>query len=183
MLTKKAFISGMNALKKGYIGWQFDLSDNVQVNFWYAALKNLSDEQFKTMITEYYAHNDQPPKCVKNLTDILVDKVYNQALIKPESALDHVRDVISNHGGWDYGGKKEIYAELKDFPALCETVKEFEGELRAMAANDTYTADRFRRAYEVRLRANAIKRVDTFLGLKLTDGTKLLGESALPYET
>ena len=183
MLSKKAFISGMNALKKGYIGWQFDLGDDIQVNFWYAALKNLSDEQFKSILTEYYAHNDQPPKCAKNLTDILVDRVYNQALIKPEGALDYVRDVISNHGGWDYGGTKEIYAELEKYPALYETVKEFERELQNMASGDTYTADRFRRTYAVKLRASAIKKVDNFLGLKIPDGTKALGTSSLPYET
>ena len=86
MLTQKTFISGMSALVKGYVGWQFNLNDTVQVNFWYAALKNLTDEQFNWVIKNYYAHHKKPPACVSDLTDVIVDNYYNRARIKPEGA-------------------------------------------------------------------------------------------------
>lgn len=174
MLSKETFISGIRALKKGYIGWEFDLSDDFQIAFWYSALKGLSDEQFNTMIAEYYAHNQHPPKCARDLTVVLVDRVVSNAKIKPEAALNYVRDIVSNCGGWQYEGRDEIYSNLKKHPALLETVKEFEGELRTMRADDAFTADRFRKAYAIKLRANAITQVDTALGLSITD-KKLLG--------
>lgn len=183
MLSKEKFIAGMTALKKGYIGWQFDLNDDIQISFWYAAVKNLTDKQFMSMIQEYYAHNKKPPTCVRDLTDILVDKFYATAKIPPEKAFEIVRNIISDCGGWDYGGKAEIYKKLESYPAsLVETVKEFEDTLRTMNSNDTYAIDRFRKAYAIRLRTSAIKEVDKRLGLNLPEPTKSLGTVALPYE-
>jgi len=174
MLSQKTFLSGMTALKKGYLDFTFDTKDEIQVKVWYAALKGLSDEQFKTIIADYYAHNQHPPKCARDLTVVLVDKVVSNAKIKPETALNYVRDIVSNCGGWQYEGRDEIYSNLKKHPALLETVKEFEGELRTMRADDAFTAERFRKAYAIKLRANAITQVDTALGLSITD-KKLLG--------
>lgn len=183
MLSLKTFISGMTTLKKGYIGFDFDLNDGIQVKVWYSVFKGLTDEQFQNIIIEYYAHNKYPPKCARDLTEVLVDKVVADAEIKPENALDTVREIVSNRGGWDYEGRDEIYQDLKKYPALSETVHEFEAELRRMNANDTYTADRFRKAYEVKLRAGAIRQVDTALGLNIPNTTSLLGAGFLPSET
>lgn len=174
MLAPKTFITGMETLKKGYIGFEFDTKDDLQVKVWYSVFKGLSDEQFRNIIVEYYAHNKYPPKCAMDLTEVLVDKVVSDAKIKPENALDTVREIVSNRGGWDYEGRDEIYQDLKKHPALSETVHEFEAELRRMNAGDTYTADRFRRAYEIKLRAGAIKQVDKVLGLNMPDEKKLL---------
>lgn len=182
MLSQEKFISGIEILKAGYIGWEFDTGNEIQVKVWYSALKGLSDEQFKEVITEYYAHNQYPPKCARDLTVVLVDKVVSNAKVKPEKALDYVREIVSDRGGWSYGGREEIYSDLKKTPALYDTVKEFEGELRNMRSDDTYTADRFRKAYETKLRANAIRQVDTALGLKIPDNSKLLGAGFLPSE-
>ena len=120
MLTQKTFIAGMGALSKGYLGWQFNLNDTVQVNFWYAALKNLTDEQFNWVIKKYYEQNKKPPTCVKDLTDVIVNDYLSRAKVKPERALDCVRGVIAEKGGWEYGGKTEIYKELSKYPALLE---------------------------------------------------------------
>lgn len=184
MLTLQTFISGIELLKKCYIGWQFDTKDEAQVKVWYSSLKNLTDEQFKTLIKDYYTHNRQPPKCVRDLTDILVDKFYATAKVPPEKALSIVRDIISDCGGWDYGGKAEIYKKLQAYPvSLLETVKEFEASLQTMSANDPFTAERFRKAYAIRLRASAIREVDKRLGLAIPERTNVLGAAALPYET
>ena len=183
MLEIKTFITGMEMLKKCYIGWQFDTKDKIQVELWYSAFKNTSDEQFSSILKEYMAHNEYPPKCIKNLTDILVDKTVCQAKISPERALHYVREVISECGGWEYGGKLDIYRRLEKYPALCKTVKEFEATIRAMQANDSYTADRFRKAYEQNLRDAATTRVDMLLGIKVPDNSQVLGQAALPYET
>ena len=181
MLSEEVFLAGMRTLKAGYIGWQFDISDKLQVGVWYSAVKGLSDEAYTLMIKEYYAHHNTPPKCARDLTTVLVDKLVDNAKIKPENALNTVREIVSNCGGWAYDGRAEIYEELKKHPALCETVHEFEGELRNMAADDSYTADRFRRAYEIKLRAGAIRQVDKSLGLNMPDEKKLL-PGFLPYE-
>ena len=183
MLTQKTFIAGMSALSKGYIGWQFNLNDAVQVNFWYAALKNLTDEQFNWVIKTYYEQNKKPPTCVKDLTEVIANDYFKRAKIKPEGALEYVRGVINEKGGWEYGGKTEIYKELSKYPALYDTVKEFEDTIKNMSANDTYAADRFRRAYEDNLRSSASKKVENVLGLALPPGDKqALGSGTLPYE-
>ena len=182
MLSPKTFITGMETLKKGYIGFDFDTKDEMQVKVWYSVFKGLSDEQFKNIIVEYYAHNKYPPKCARDLTEVIVDKITADAKIKPSNALNTVREIVSNCGGWDYGGKAEIYQALKKHPALYETVHEFESDLRRMNIDDTYTADRFRKAYEVKLRTQAIKQVDTALGLNIPDNSNLLGSGFLPSE-
>lgn len=189
MLTLQSFVSGMELLKKCYIGWQFDTKDEVQVKVWYSSFKNLTDEQFKNLIKDYYSHNKQPPKSVRDLTEILVDKFYATAKIPPEKAIDTVREIVNKNGGWEYG-RTDIYKDLSKCPeSLIETVREFESSLRLMTANDTYTAERFRKAYAVRLRASAIREVDKRLGLSFQDGSKKLGSGesntmgrCLPYE-
>ena len=186
MLSKEKFIAGMTALKKVYVDWKFDLNDDMQIGLWYSAFKNLTDEQFSNTIREYYSHNKKPPMCIRDLTDILVDKIYSTAKIPPEKAFEIVRDIVSDCGGWDYGGKADIYKKLKSYPSsLVETVKEFEDTLRTMSFNDTYTIDRFRKAYAIRLRASAIREVDKRLGIAIAEPKlpSALGTSALPYET
>lgn len=191
MLSVKAFMSGMEMLKKCYIGWQFDTKDKVQVELWYSAFRNTTDEQFTSIIKEYITHNDYPPKCIKNLTDILVDRALKQSKITPERALPFVREIISDCGGWEYGGKKDIYKKLEPYPALYKTVIEFEETIKTMQANDPFAADRFRRAYEQKLRDAATARIDSLLGLSDPDKSKILGPAptqskllggALPYE-
>ena len=186
MLSAEKFIAGMTFLKKNYIGWQFDTKDEMQVKLWYSAFKNLTDERFNELIKDYIATNDKPPMCIRDLTDILVDKIYSTAKIPPEKAFEIVRDIVSDCGGWDYGGKADIYKKLKSYPSsLVETVKEFEDTLRTMSFNDTYTIDRFRKAYAIRLRASAIREVDKRLGIAIAEPKlpSALGTSALPYET
>lgn len=183
MLQLEKFIAGMTLLQKNYIGWQFDTKDEIQVKLWYSAFKNLTDERFNELIKDYIANNEYPPKCIKNLTDIYVDRQVKLANVPPEKALPLVRDIITDCGGWEYGGKTEIYRKLRRYPALYETVKEFEDTLRTMSANDTYAADRFRKAYEQRLRTSATTRVNQFLGLAIPSGDKkALGSGTLPYE-
>ena len=183
MLSAQSFMTGMEMLKKCYIGWQFDTKDEMQVNLWYSAFANTTDEQFNSIIKEYISRNDYPPKCIKNLTDILVEKTILQARIPPEKALHFVRDIISDCGGWEYGGKADIYKKLEKYPALYKTVKEFEATIQTMQANDSYTADRFRKAYEQNLRDAATVRVDALLGIKVPENSQLFGAAALPYET
>lgn len=183
MLDIKTFVAGLVTLQKAYIGWEFDIKDEMQIKIWYVPLQNLTEDQYKWLIKEYRNKNHYPPKCVKDLTDILVNVYYNRAKVKPEIALNVVRSIINEKGGWEYGGKTEIYKELSKYPALLETVKEFEDTIKNMSANDTYAADRFRRAYEDKLRASASKKVEKVLGLALPSGDKqVLGSGTLPYE-
>lgn len=182
MLSQEKFISGMEILKAAYTDFKFDTSNEMQVKVWYSVFKNMSDEAFISMIKEFYPINQHPPKCPRDLTVIIVDGIVAKEKVKPDNALDTVREIVSNCGGWDYEGRDEIYQELKKYPALSDTVHEFEAELRRMNAGDTYTADRFRRAYEIKLRANAIRQVDTALGLNIPDNSKLLGLGFLPSE-
>ena len=181
MLSQEKFISGMEILKAAYFDFKFDTNNEMQVKVWYSVFKNLSDEAFINMIKEYYPINQHPPKCPRDLTSVIVDKVMLNAKVKPEAALNTVREIVSNCGGWAYEGRAEIYEALKKHPALYETVHEFEGELRNMSIDDTYTADRFRRAYEIKLRAGAIRQVDKVLGLNMPDEKKLL-PGFLDYE-
>lgn len=182
MLSKEKFIAGMTAFKKCFVGWEFDLNDDVQLGIWYSSFKNLTDEQFSNLIREYYAHNNKPPMSIRDLTEILVDKFYATAKVPPEQALDVVREIVSKNGGWSYG-RSGIYKDLAAYPkALFETVKEFENTLSSMSAKDGYAEDRFRKAYATRLRASAIREVDKRLGLALPEPKNTLGTASLPYE-
>ena len=184
MLSKEKFIAGMTAFKKCFVGWEFDLNDDVQLGIWYSSFKNLTDEQFSNLIREYYSHNKKPPMSIRDLTEILVDKFYATAIVPPEKALDVVRGIVNDNGGWEYG-RAGIYKDLQKYPkTLFIVVKEFEGTLSSMSANDPYIAERFRKAYATRLRASAVREVDKRLGIALPE-PKLpspLGTSALPYE-
>lgn len=181
MLSPEIFITGMTLLQKAYIGWQFDTKDEIQVKLWYSAFKSLTDEQFNALVKEYIKSNKTPPKCIKDLTEIYVERQVKLAKIPPEKALPFVRDIISDCGGWEYGGKVDIYKKLERYPALLKTVKDFESTLKTMPANDTYSADRFRRAYEENLRDSASNKVNQFLGLKAPENNAL-GSGTLPYE-
>lgn len=182
MLSAEKFISGMEMLKSGYIGWQFDTKNEMQVKMWYSVFKNLTDEQFANLIKEYYAHNKKPPMSARDLTEILVNKFYATAKIPPEKGLDTVRDIINKNGGWEYG-RTGIYKDLENQPkALTETVREFEGTLSSMPANDSFIAERFRKAYAERLRTSAVREVDKRLGIALPEPKNTLGTAALPYE-
>lgn len=181
MLSAEKFIAGMTLLQKNYIGWQFDTKDEMQVKLWYSAFKNLTDEQFNQLVKAYIASNEHPPKCIKNLTDIYVERQIKLANIPPEKALPKVRAIVADCGGWEYG-KTDIYLKLKRYPTLEKTVREFEATLRTMPANDQYTADRFRKAYEENLKTSAENKVNQFLGIK-AEPTQALGTAALPYET
>ena len=182
MLALEKFIAGMTFLKKNYIGWQFDTKDEMQVKLWYSAFKNLTDERFSELIKDYIASNDKPPMCIKNLTDIYVERQVKYAKIPPEKALSKVREIINDCGGWQFEGRAEIYAKLKRYPELYDTVKEFEDSLRNMAAGDTYVETRFRKAYEENLFRHANNQVNKYLGISVSED-KSLGTAALPYET
>lgn len=183
MLSREIFVSGMATLTKCYIGWKFDFNDDMQVGLWYSAFANLTEDQFVSVIQEYMDKNNYPPTCIKSLTDIFVARQIRLAKIPPEKALHYVREVISDCGGWEYGGKSEIYKKLAKYPTLRETVKEFEGTLKTMSANDPYTENRFRKAYEERLRQSATKKVSEFLSLPAAPKeNKALGSGTLPYE-
>ena len=149
MLDLKTFVAGLVTLQKAYIGWEFDIKDEMQVKIWYVPLQNLTEDQYKWLI----------------------------------KALPFVREVISEKGGCDYGVKAEIYKALEKYPPLHKTVKEFEDTIKNMSANDTYAADRFRRAYESNLREFATAYTMKKLGLALPSGDKqALGSGTLPYE-
>ena len=181
MLSKKAFIAGMTLVKKNYIGWQFDLNDEVQVSLWYSAFVNLTDERFTELVNDYMSTSSKPPMCIKDLTDIYVERQVKYAQIPPEKALSFVREVISDCGGWQFEGRTDIYKKLRRYPELYDTVKEFEDTLRDMASGDTYVETRFRKAYENNLYEGAKKQVNEFLGITVSN-TQALGSAALPYE-
>ena len=58
MLSANAFMSGMEMLKKCFIGWQFDTNDEMQVKLWFSAFKNTTDDQFISIVltADIYRH-------------------------------------------------------------------------------------------------------------------------------
>ena len=129
MLSKQAFIAGIAVIKKAFIGWQFDLNDMVQVNLWYSAFANLTDNQFTGLINEYIKNNKQPPMSIKALTDVFVDRQIKLAKMPPEKAFSYVRELISDCGGWEYGGKSEPKGRSLRFAfvTMCRRAAEWSG--------------------------------------------------------
>ena len=104
--------------------------------------------------------------------------------MNPEQAFNLVRDLIRDYG-WQYG-RKDIYSGVKNNPALLETVKEFEYDLRELTVNDQFIPKRFKDAYAIKLKTMCIKKRDEKLRLAASQPagaieSKTIG-NALPYE-
>ena len=103
----------------------------------------------------------------------------------PNQAFEKVRDLIRTWG-WIYG-KEDIYEAIKDNPALTKTVKEMESDLRQLTTEDTFTPERFRKAYAINLKAMCMRNRDEKLRLAVASGQQAIESGslgrALPYET
>lgn len=161
MLDQKVFLQGINYLKANYINWQFDINNDLMLKVWYKKFSNLETNVFMGLLEKYTELNKFPPNSPAELLELLRDQITQQE-IAPNEAWQEVRELIQKYGF--YYGASKIYAALEDKPALLKTVREFEGELRCLMADDTYTPERFKKAYAINLKRQVESRSSLMLG-------------------
>lgn len=162
MLDQKTFLQGINYLKANYINWGFDLNNDLMIKVWYKKFSNLEPNVFMGLVEKYTELNKFAPNSPAELLDLLRDQMTQQQTA-PSEAWQEVIRLIHRHG-FNYGGNERIYAELAAQPALLKTVKEMERELRGLTVDDTYTAERFKKNYEINLKRQVEKSSSLLLG-------------------
>lgn len=160
MLDQKVFLQGINYLKANYLNWGFDINNDLMIKVWYKKFSNLETSVFMGLIEKYTEMNKFPPNSPAELLDLLREHITQGELSQGE-AWETVVRLIRRHGF--YYGADKIYSALEDKPALMKTVREFEGELRGLQENDTYTPERFKKAYSINLK----RQVENSSGLLL----------------
>lgn len=149
MLDQKVFLQGINYLKANYINWGFDLNNDLMLKVWYKKFSNLEASVFMGLVEKYTELHRFAPNSPAELLDLLREQITQKELTNGEAWEEVVR-LIHRYGF--YYGRDKIYAALADKPALLKTVKEFEGELRSLQVDDSYTPERFKKAYAINLK-------------------------------
>lgn len=161
MLDQKVFLQGINYLKANYINWGFDINNDLMLKVWYKKFSNLEPNVFMGLVEKYTELNKFAPNSPADLLELLRDQITKQE-IAPAEAWQEVIKLIHRHGF--YYGRNEILAALEDKPALKKTVLEFENDLRFLETGDTYTPQRFIKAYEINLKNQVEKQSFLLLG-------------------
>jgi hypothetical protein len=149
MLDQKVFLQGINYLKANYLNWGFDLNNDLMLKVWYKKFSNLEPSVFMGLLEKYTELHKFPPNSPAELLDLLRDHMAQRELTHGE-AWEEVIKLIHRYGF--YYGREKIYEALEDKPALLKTVREFEGELRGLQVDDSYTPERFKKAYAINLK-------------------------------
>jgi len=183
MLSKEVFLKQITILKVFYTRWNFNDKDATQMNVWYQAFSAVEDNDFERIISTFCRTHIHAPDSPNEILMILSEEE-EKKWMNPEQAFNHVRDLIRDYG-WQYG-RKDIYSGVKNNPALLETVKEFEYDLRELTVNDQFIPKRFKDAYAIKLKTMCIKKRDEKLRLAASQPagaieSKTIG-NALPYE-
>ncbi len=161
MLDQKVFLQGINYLKANYINWGFDINNDLQIKVWYKKFSNLEPSVFMGLVEKYTELNKFAPNSPAELLDLLRDTM-TQKEIAPTEAWQEVIKLIHRHGF--YYGREKILAALEDKPALKKTVLEFENDLKFLEVGDTYTPQRFIKAYEINLKRQVESSSSLLLG-------------------
>ena len=182
MLNKETFINGITIMQKVFLNWTFNAKDPLQIQLWYQVFEGLSDNEFMGVIKTYSTTRIHPPQSPNELLMILAEeeeKKYDD----PNKAFERVRQLIRCYG-WEWG-KEDIYVSIRDNPALYRTVKDMESELWELKSDDTFTPERFRKAYAINLKAMCMRKRDERLKLGVSQPKAIETEmgKGLPYET
>lgn len=169
MLDQKTFLQGINYLKANYLNWAFDVNNDLMLKVWYKKFSNLEPKIFMGIIEKYTELHKFPPNSPAELLELLRDQMTKGELTQGE-AWEEVMRLIHRHGF--YYNRDRIFEALADKPALLKTVREFEGELRNLQIDDTYTPERFKKAYAINLK----RQVENSSGLLLGTVNVLLLE-------
>lgn len=183
MLSKEVFLKQITILKVFYTRWNFNDKDATQMNVWYQAFSAVEDNDFERIISTFCRTHIHAPDSPNEILMILSEEE-EKKWMDPEQAFNHVRDLIRDYG-WQYG-RKDIYKRVSNNPALLETVKEFENDLRELTVNDQFIPKRFKDYYAIKLKAMCIRKRDEKLRLAAEHNQKFIESkvigNALPYE-
>ena len=161
MLDQKVFLQGINYLKANYLNWQFDINNDLMLKVWYKKFSNLETNVFMSLLEKYTELNKFPPNSPAELLELLRDQITQQETSANE-AWQEVLTLIQRYGF--YYNRNKIFAALEDKPALKKTVAEFERELTNLTTGDTYTPERFKKAYEINLKRQVDNKSSLMLG-------------------
>lgn len=160
-MTANTFLQGINYLKACYVNWQFDLNNDLALKVWAKKFEYLDDVTFMAIIEKYTEQSKFPPQSPAELLDVLRDEI-SKSELNSHQAWQTVVDLIGRYG-FSYH-RDEIYDAIKDKPALYRAVRDFESELRFLAADDTFTPERFKRTYEMYLKRESEDKTSALIG-------------------
>lgn len=179
MLNKETFTKGITIIQKIFLNWSFNSKDMLQMQLWYKALETLEDDEFMKLIETYCKTRIHAPNSPNDFLLILAEEE-EKKYPNPHEAFTKVRELINDYG-WSYG-RSDIYKAIENNPALTETVREMEPDLRELTINDTFTPKVFRDLYAVKLKTMCLKNRDAKLkALKAPVDIKSIGKG-MPYE-
>ena len=81
MLDKKVFLKGLAHLKRYYLNFQLDLTDQKTVEIWYLPLQTLENGEFEILLKTYLENNIYPPSSPTSFIN-----EYKQAIITQYNA-------------------------------------------------------------------------------------------------
>lgn len=73
MLDKKVFLKGILKLKKKYINFKLDVTDQEQLAFWHEDFQELSDDEYIALIKAYCKENEFGPRSPFSILKIIKD--------------------------------------------------------------------------------------------------------------
>lgn len=166
MLDQKTFLQGLNYLKANYINWGFDLTNDLMLKVWYKKFNNLDASVYMQLIERYTDTNKYAPNSPAELLAILDEQLYINVL-NPNEAWGRLMDLMQKYPLYtlyaDEGEK--FYNELEALaPALKQTAKDFEYELKSGRSNDGYFIEQFKKSYITNVKKQVEQRKCSLLG-------------------
>lgn len=61
-MDRRDFLSVMRVLKAFYLDWDFNFTDKIQVETWYAYLQDMGFEKLKQVVNYYISKHNSGPK-------------------------------------------------------------------------------------------------------------------------
>lgn len=157
MLSQEQFLKGLEFIKANYIKWEFDFNNDFMIMAWYKKLSFLSEREFKELLVRFTDTRKFPPNSPADILELYREE--EEALhLSPNEAWCIVLGLLREHG-FVYG-REQIYEKLADKPILLRTVKEFEADLRYLEITDTYTPERFKKAYATYVKREVMDKCD-----------------------
>lgn len=78
MLDKKVFLKGLAHLKRYYLNFQLDLTDQKTVEVWYLPLQTLENDEFEILLKTYMENNLYPPTSPTSFVNEYKQAIINQ---------------------------------------------------------------------------------------------------------
>ena len=153
MIDKIRFVKALKYLNAIYPTFKLNTDDDMVISAWYGLLKDINDEDFKSVIEYYCKTEDYPPQSPRSIL-----KVYEaymktkKGVMSADEAWELVRDRLKRYGmnGYynSYGNyKNDFYDSIRD-ENIKKACKEIESKLKDLNSdNSSFVSHEFKLIY------------------------------------